>query len=264
MCQDTGTAIIMGKKGRLVFTDGSDEGALGRGRARRLPQAQSALFAAGADFHVRGEEHQVEHAGAGRDLCRGRGRLQIAVHRQRRRLGQQGVSVPGDAVDPDARPHDRVPQGEGAHARHRGVPALSSGDRDRRHLGRADHEDGQARLDALLRRAADQGLGGRARVPRSRDGSGSAEADAVVSASARSSAANISATTCASSACRATAPRCRSGSACPAPPTARRSARSPATACSSSSSSIIRRNICRTSTRRNWAARWSRSISTGR
>src|SRR5208283_4670492 len=31
MCQDTGTAIIMGKKGRLVFTDGSDEGALSEG-----------------------------------------------------------------------------------------------------------------------------------------------------------------------------------------------------------------------------------------
>jgi fumarate hydratase class I len=31
MCQDTGTAIIMGKKGRLVFTDGSDEAALAAG-----------------------------------------------------------------------------------------------------------------------------------------------------------------------------------------------------------------------------------------
>src|SRR5450830_196724 len=31
MCQDTGTAIIMGKKGRLVFSDGSDEGALAEG-----------------------------------------------------------------------------------------------------------------------------------------------------------------------------------------------------------------------------------------
>src|SRR5471032_770626 len=31
MCQDTGTAIIMGKKGRMVFTDGSDEGALAEG-----------------------------------------------------------------------------------------------------------------------------------------------------------------------------------------------------------------------------------------
>ena len=31
MCQDTGTAIIMGKKGRMIFSDGSDEGALAEG-----------------------------------------------------------------------------------------------------------------------------------------------------------------------------------------------------------------------------------------
>ncbi len=31
MCQDTGTAIIMGQKGRLVWTDGQDKDALGRG-----------------------------------------------------------------------------------------------------------------------------------------------------------------------------------------------------------------------------------------
>jgi fumarate hydratase, class I len=31
MCQDTGTAIVMGKKGRLIFTDGDDEAALAEG-----------------------------------------------------------------------------------------------------------------------------------------------------------------------------------------------------------------------------------------
>ncbi|WP_342359841.1 fumarate hydratase [Terrarubrum flagellatum] len=31
MCQDTGTAIVMGKKGRLVWTEGDDEGAIGEG-----------------------------------------------------------------------------------------------------------------------------------------------------------------------------------------------------------------------------------------
>src|SRR4029078_11501761 len=31
MCQDTGTAIIMGKKGRGVWTDGTDEAALAEG-----------------------------------------------------------------------------------------------------------------------------------------------------------------------------------------------------------------------------------------
>ena len=33
MCQDTGTAIVMGKKGRMIFTDGSDEGELAGARA---------------------------------------------------------------------------------------------------------------------------------------------------------------------------------------------------------------------------------------
>src|SRR5262249_2181189 len=31
MCQDTGTAIIMGKKGRLIWSDGDDEAALAEG-----------------------------------------------------------------------------------------------------------------------------------------------------------------------------------------------------------------------------------------
>src|SRR5262249_49703288 len=31
MCKDTGTAIIMGKKGRLIWTDGEDEAALAEG-----------------------------------------------------------------------------------------------------------------------------------------------------------------------------------------------------------------------------------------
>src|SRR5207244_9616019 len=31
MCQDTGTAIIMGKKGRFIWTEGEDEAALAEG-----------------------------------------------------------------------------------------------------------------------------------------------------------------------------------------------------------------------------------------
>jgi fumarate hydratase class I len=36
-------------------------------------------------------------------------------------------------------------------------PPVSPGDRDRRHLGRADDEDGQARLDQISRQPADAG-----------------------------------------------------------------------------------------------------------
>ena len=180
MCQDTGTAIIMGKKGRLVFTDGDDEARARRGRARRLPEEEPALFAARADLDVRGEEHRATTCRRrSRSTPRARTTLQVPVHRQGRRLGQQGVPVPGDAVDPDPRPHDGVPEGEGADARHRGVPALSPGDRDRRHLGRADDEDGEARLDQVSRQPADAGQRRRPRLPRSRDGAGGAEDDAV-------------------------------------------------------------------------------------
>ena len=52
MCQDTGTAIIMGKKGCNVITDGDDEAALSRRRARRLSAPQPALFAGGAAVDV--------------------------------------------------------------------------------------------------------------------------------------------------------------------------------------------------------------------
>ena len=40
---------------------------------------------------------------------------------------------PGDAVDPDPRPPDRVPEGKDPHPRHRRLPALSPRDRHRRH-----------------------------------------------------------------------------------------------------------------------------------
>ena len=48
MCQDTGTAIVMGKKGQHVFTEGGDEERHRRGHPRRLHQAEPALFAARA------------------------------------------------------------------------------------------------------------------------------------------------------------------------------------------------------------------------
>ena len=135
MCQDTGTAIIMGKKGRLVFTDGEDEGALAEGARdaylkRNLRYSQLAPISMFEEKNTRNNmPAQVEIYAEGE-----RGRLQAPVHRQGRRLGQQGVPVPGDAVDPDARPHGGVPEGEGADARHRGVPAVSPRHRDRRHL----------------------------------------------------------------------------------------------------------------------------------
>ena len=98
MCQDTGTAIIMGKKGARVLTDGDDEAALSEGARdaylrRNLRYSQVAPL-----VDVRGKEHRQQHAGAVRDLCRGRRRLQVHVHGQGRRQRQQELPVPGDAL----------------------------------------------------------------------------------------------------------------------------------------------------------------------
>ena len=46
MCQDTGTAIIMAKKGRCVWTDGGDEGILSEGIEKNLCLRQPEVFPA--------------------------------------------------------------------------------------------------------------------------------------------------------------------------------------------------------------------------
>ena len=45
MCQDTGTAIIIGKKGQAVWTGGGDEEALSRGVYKAYTEEQPPLLA---------------------------------------------------------------------------------------------------------------------------------------------------------------------------------------------------------------------------
>ena len=103
--------------------------------------------------------------------------------------GDQGAAQPGEPREVHGR--------EDAHARHRGVPALPPRLRHRRHLGRGVHEDGEARVGAgtsttCRPRATGTGQAfrdleleaGAARRPRRRP------------ASARSSAASTSPSTC--------------------------------------------------------------------
>ena len=72
MCQDTGTAIVMGKRGEHVLTDRrrSDEARHQPRRRARLHRAQPALLADGAAHDVGRDEHRHEPAGADRALPR--------------------------------------------------------------------------------------------------------------------------------------------------------------------------------------------------
>ena len=83
-CQDTGTAIVIGKKGEDVYTGANDAEAL----LRNVSRPQPALFAGGAVHDDRREKFGDEPAGADR-LVRDAGQqIQLPVHHQRGRIGE--------------------------------------------------------------------------------------------------------------------------------------------------------------------------------
>ena len=130
-----------------------------RGRARRVPQEEPALFAARAALHVRGEEHRQQHAGAGRDLRGGRRRAYKFLF-----IAKGGGSANKAFLyqaTPSILTHDRMiaflkekilTLGTAA------CPPYHLAIVHRRHLGRADDEDGEARLDQVSRQPADARL----------------------------------------------------------------------------------------------------------
>ena len=63
-----------GQEGPAGLDRRRGRGGARRRRARCVSEKEPALFAARAALDVRGDEHQEQHAGAGRDLCRGRRR----------------------------------------------------------------------------------------------------------------------------------------------------------------------------------------------
>lgn len=156
MCQDTGTAIVMGKRGQNVLTMRPGRGRDRPRRLRRLHQAQPALLADGPADHVGREEHRLQPVGPDRALRDRRRRVQVPLHGQGRRQRQQVVPVPGDQGDSQREEHALLPGAEDPRARHRRLPAVPPGHRGRRHQRRVRAEDRQVRLGALPGRAADQ------------------------------------------------------------------------------------------------------------
>ena len=139
MCQDTGTAIIMGKKGRLVWTDGSDEAALAEGARdaylkRNLRYSQLAPLSMFEEKNTRSNmpaqvELYAEGAGdadAPTSFCSS---PRAAARPNKAFLFQATPSILS------RRRLLALPERESADARHRRLPALSLGYRHRRHLG---------------------------------------------------------------------------------------------------------------------------------
>ena len=163
MCQDTGTAIVMGKKSEGVLTGADDGEAISRGvydayTRLNLRYSQLAPLTTYDEKNTGHEPARPDRdllhprdAGSGRDLTAG---VQVPLHGQGRRLGQQVVPVPGDQGDPEPDADAGVPRREDPLARHRRLPAVPPGRGDRRHVGGVRAQDREVRLRALPRQPA--------------------------------------------------------------------------------------------------------------
>src|SRR5476651_769023 len=119
MCQDTGTAIVMGKKGQQVWTGGGDEAAIARG------------------VHKTYTETNLRYS-------------QVSPISMFKEV-QTGTNLPAqiDIYATDADGAERggaaeIPRHADPHARHRSLPALPPRDRDRRYIGGDEPQDGEA------------------------------------------------------------------------------------------------------------------------
>ena len=102
-CQDTGTAIVKGKKGELVLTGGGDESAIARGIFDTYHD-DNLRYSQMAPLTMYDEKNTGTNLPAEIEIDAGRRRrVQVPVHGQGRRLGQQELPVPGDegAAQPD-------------------------------------------------------------------------------------------------------------------------------------------------------------------
>lgn len=109
MCQDTGTAIVMGKRGQNVLTEGGDEKALSKGiyDAYLNLNLRYSQMAPLTMWEEKNTGSNLPHAD--RAVRHRRRRLQVPVHGQGRWVGQQVVPVPGDEGRPERGLHDEVP-----------------------------------------------------------------------------------------------------------------------------------------------------------
>ena len=175
MCQDTGTAIIMGKKADWIWTDGDDEAARRRGRDAYLKAHLRYSQLAPSMFE---EKNTKSNMPAQIEIRRRRGCLQIPF------VAKGGGSANKSFLfqaTPSILTHDRMLAFLKEKVLTLGTAAcpLSPCHRDRRHVRRATMKTVKLASCRLSRRPADARLGGRQCFPRPRDGKGSAQADAV-------------------------------------------------------------------------------------
>ena len=177
MCQDTGTAIVMGKKGQQVWTEGDDAAALSAG-IRRTYTETNLRYSQLAPLSMYEEVNTGDNLPAQIDLYAEPGEAYKFLF-----IAKGGGSANKSFLYQESRAvlnpksllkflDDKDP-----HPRHGRLSALPPRHRDRRHLGRDEFEDGQARQLPLSRQLADRGQPLRPGLSRPRPRRGGARAD---------------------------------------------------------------------------------------
>ena len=200
MCQDTGTAIVFGKKGQRVWVDGDEEEALSWGVHRTYTET-NLRYSQMAPLSMFEEVNTGNNLPVQFDIMAAPGEhhadeFHLMFVAKGGGSANKSVPVPGDAGDPVAGAAAEISRRQDAVARHVGVPALSPGHRDWRHQRRDDPEDGEAGIDTLAGHAADRRQQGGSRDPRHRDGTEGAGAVAPARHRRAVRRQSISATTC--------------------------------------------------------------------
>jgi fumarate hydratase class I len=113
MCQDTGTAIIKGKKGQFVFTGGGDEEAIAKGVYKTYTET-NLRYSQLAPLSCSKRRTPATTCRQRSSLGHRRRRLPLPVHGQGRRLGEQELPVPGDQGAAQPSEPDEVARREAA------------------------------------------------------------------------------------------------------------------------------------------------------
>jgi fumarate hydratase class I len=132
MCQDTGTAIIMAKKGRRVWTEGGDYEALAAG-VRDAYERRNLRYSQLAPISMFEEKNTRPTCPPRSTSMRKADEYDFLFIAKGGGSANKTFPVSGHALAAHPRPDDRVPARKNPHPRHRGLPALPSLDRHRRH-----------------------------------------------------------------------------------------------------------------------------------
>ncbi len=164
MCQDTGTAIVMGKRGQHVLTDGRDEEHIARGVYDAYTQL-NLRYSQMAPLTMWEEQNTGSNLPAQIELYATDGDAYKFLF-MAKGGGSANKSYLYQETKAVLNPTRMASFLEEKIRRDFGLPAVSPGDRGRRHERGVRAQDGQVRVRPLSGYLADRRIDRRARVPR--------------------------------------------------------------------------------------------------